>query len=128
MSSRPAPPGPARGVACAAAPIGPTRSRPRWQTGISGFLSARGVVGPDGLRRRAGVADKLTDERAEPGLDRWIQFEEMIERLAQRFPTVPHSVIRRLAHHEHEAMTGGALHWVPRELETGTLEQLERLA
>jgi hypothetical protein len=70
------------------------------------------------------VTEELSDDVRQDALAGYMLYDAMIERLALRYPGVPLSRIEAIAHHEYEAMTGGALHVVPRELEEGVAERL----
>lgn len=58
----------------------------------------------------------------------YVLYQEMVTRLANRFPTVPLWRIEEIAYSENEAMTGGLLRVVPSAVEDGTAERLAREA
>jgi hypothetical protein len=55
----------------------------------------------------------------------YILYSAMIERLRERFPTVPLWRLEQIAAAENDAITGGLLRIVPAEVETGVIEMLE---
>jgi len=56
----------------------------------------------------------------------YILYAEMRERLRERFPTVPTWRLEQIVTAEHDAITGGILQIVPSEVESGSIEMLER--
>lgn len=56
----------------------------------------------------------------------YILYAEMLERLRERFPTVPTWRLEQIVTAEHDAITGGILQIVPSEVESGSIEMLER--
>lgn len=53
-------------------------------------------------------------------------YSDVIERLHQRYPDVALWRVAQIVTAENEAITGGQLHIVPTEVETGAEEMLER--
>ncbi|MFF7291079.1 hypothetical protein ACFY9N_00965 [Microbacterium sp. NPDC008134] len=66
------------------------------------------------------MADRFTLDEAG-----YILYSEMLERLRERFPTVPLWRLEQIAAAENDAITGGLLRIVPAEVETGVIEMLE---
>lgn len=56
----------------------------------------------------------------------YILYSELIDRLRDRFPAVPRWRLEQIVAAENDAITGGLLRIVPSEVETGTIEMLER--
>lgn len=56
----------------------------------------------------------------------YILYSDMLERLRERFPSVPVWRLEQIATAEHDAITGGLLRIVPLEVEAGVVEMLER--
>lgn len=56
----------------------------------------------------------------------YILYAEMLERLRERFPSVPTWRLDQIVTAEHDAITGGILQIVPSEVESGAIEMLER--
>ena len=55
-----------------------------------------------------------------------VDFERLLDRMSERYPTIPRSEIHAVAIIEHDAITGGELYAVPVELEQGLTEALDR--
>lgn len=58
----------------------------------------------------------------------FISYDDMLRRLALRYPEVPMATIESIARDEYEVITNGVPHMVPRLVEVGTLERLDALA
>lgn len=56
----------------------------------------------------------------------YILYAEMLERLRERFPSVPEWRLDQIVTAEHDAITGGILQIVPSDVESGAIEMLER--
>nr|WP_314842065.1 hypothetical protein [uncultured Microbacterium sp.] len=56
----------------------------------------------------------------------YIRYADMLERLQERFPTIPRWRLEQIVVAEHDAITGGMLRIVPAEVEAGASEMLER--
>jgi len=56
----------------------------------------------------------------------YIMYSDMLDRLRQRFPSVPQWRLDQIVSAEHDAITGGILQIVPAEVESGAVEMLER--
>lgn len=56
----------------------------------------------------------------------YIMYSDMLDRLRQRFPSVPQWRLDQIVSAEHDAITGGMLQIVPAEVESGAVEMLER--
>ncbi|WP_194763068.1 hypothetical protein [Microbacterium sp. UFMG61] len=56
----------------------------------------------------------------------YILYAEMLERLRERFPSIPEWRLDQIVTAEHDAITGGILQIVPSEVESGAIEMLER--
>jgi hypothetical protein len=55
----------------------------------------------------------------------YILYSDMLDRLHQRFPSVPQWRLEQIVTAEYDAITGGLLKIVPAEVETGAAEMLE---
>lgn len=67
------------------------------------------------------MGERLTPEEAG-----YILYSDVIERLRERFPTVPDWRLEQIVAAENEAITGGMLSIVPAEVESGAVEMLTR--
>ncbi|MGN7949163.1 hypothetical protein ACTJKH_10490 [Microbacterium sp. 22215] len=56
----------------------------------------------------------------------YIMYSDMLDRLRERFPTVPSWRLDQIVSAEHDAITGGILRIVPEEVESGAIEMLSR--
>lgn len=56
----------------------------------------------------------------------YIMYSAMLDRLRERFPTVPSWRLDQIVSAEHDAITGGILRIVPEEVESGAIEMLSR--
>lgn len=56
----------------------------------------------------------------------YIMYSDMLDRLRERFPTVPSWRLDQIVSAEHDAITGGVLRIVPEEVESGAIEMLSR--
>ena len=65
-------------------------------------------------------------ERFTPEEAGYILYSDVIERLRERFPTVPDWRLGQIVAAENEAITGGMLSIVPAEVESGAVEMLTR--
>ncbi len=65
-------------------------------------------------------------ERFTPEEAGYILYSDVIERLRERFPTVPDWRLEQIVAAENEAITGGMLSIVPAEVESGAVEMLTR--
>lgn len=58
----------------------------------------------------------------------YIMYADMLDRLRERFPSVPMWRLDQIVSAEHDAITGGILQIVPAEVESGAIEMLSREA
>ncbi|WP_341956174.1 hypothetical protein [Microbacterium sp. LWH13-1.2] len=58
----------------------------------------------------------------------YIMYADMLDRLRERFPSVPTWRLDQIVSAEHDAITGGILQIVPAEVESGAIEMLSREA
>ncbi|WP_334148933.1 hypothetical protein [Microbacterium sp.] len=56
----------------------------------------------------------------------YISYSDMLDRLHERFPTVPIWRLEQIITAENDAITGGVMQIVPAEVEVGATEMLER--
>ncbi|KQQ66829.1 hypothetical protein [Microbacterium sp. Leaf320] len=56
----------------------------------------------------------------------YIMYSDMLDRLRERFPSVPAWRLDQIVTAEHDAITGGILQIVPAEVESGAIEMLSR--
>lgn len=56
----------------------------------------------------------------------YIMYADMLNRLRERFPSVPDWRLDQIVTAEHDAITGGILQIVPAEVESGAIEMLSR--
>jgi len=56
----------------------------------------------------------------------YIMYSDMLDRLRERFPSVPAWRLDQIVSAEHDAITGGILQIVPAEVESGAIEMLSR--
>ncbi|KQR39745.1 MULTISPECIES: hypothetical protein [Microbacterium] len=56
----------------------------------------------------------------------YIMYSDMLDRLRERFPSVPEWRLDQIVTAEHDAITGGILQIVPAEVESGAIEMLSR--
>jgi hypothetical protein len=67
------------------------------------------------------MADRLTPENAG-----YLKYDDVLDRLQQRYPAVPRWRVEQIIVAENEAITGGMLTIVPAEVEAGAEEMLAR--
>ncbi|WP_460798189.1 hypothetical protein [Microbacterium sp. GXF0217] len=56
----------------------------------------------------------------------YVMYADLLERLRERFPSTPTWRLEQIVSAENEAITGGILHIVPAEVESGAIEMLTR--
>ncbi|MGJ0390302.1 hypothetical protein [Microbacterium sp. CGR1] len=56
----------------------------------------------------------------------YIMYSDMLDRLRERFPSIPSWRLDQIVSAEHDAITGGILRIVPEEVEAGAIEMLSR--